>query len=35
VVLFKPLSVEEIAKIVDLLLAGINQRLAERASPSP
>jgi ATP-dependent Clp protease ATP-binding subunit ClpB len=30
VVLFKPLSVEEIAKIVDLLLASINQRLAER-----
>jgi ATP-dependent Clp protease ATP-binding subunit ClpB len=30
VVLFKPLTVEEIAKIVDLLVSGINQRLAER-----
>jgi ATP-dependent Clp protease ATP-binding subunit ClpB len=30
VVMFKPLSIEEIAKIVDLLIASINQRLAER-----
>jgi ATP-dependent Clp protease ATP-binding subunit ClpB len=30
VVMFKPLTIEEIGHIVDLLLAGINQRLAER-----
>ncbi|HYD85434.1 MAG TPA: ATP-dependent chaperone ClpB [Opitutus sp.] len=29
-ILFKPLSLEEITKIVDLLLADLNQRLAER-----
>jgi ATP-dependent Clp protease ATP-binding subunit ClpB len=30
VVMFKPLTIEEIAKIVDLILANINARLAER-----
>ena len=30
VVLFKPLSLEEITEIVDLLLAGLNKRLADR-----
>jgi ATP-dependent Clp protease ATP-binding subunit ClpB len=30
VILFKPLSLEEITKIVDLLLADINKRLADR-----
>jgi ATP-dependent Clp protease ATP-binding subunit ClpB len=30
VVMFKPLSLDEITQIVDLLLKGINQRLAER-----
>jgi ATP-dependent Clp protease ATP-binding subunit ClpB len=30
VVLFKPLSLEEITEIVDLLLAGLNKRLEDR-----
>jgi ATP-dependent Clp protease ATP-binding subunit ClpB len=30
VVLFKPLSLEEITEIVDLLLAGLNKRLKDR-----
>ena len=29
-VLFKPLSLEEIEKIVDLLIADVNQRLADK-----
>jgi len=30
IVLFKPLTLEEITRIVDLLVAGLNQRLADR-----
>jgi ATP-dependent Clp protease ATP-binding subunit ClpB len=30
IVLFKPLSLEEITEIVDLLLAGLNKRLVDR-----
>ena len=30
IVLFKPLSLEEITEIVDLLLAGLNKRLEDR-----
>ena len=34
VVLFKPLSLEEITEIVDLLLNGLNKRLEDRKSRS-
>ena len=34
-ILFKPLTLEEIGSIVDLLLADLNRRLADRRVTSP